>query len=129
MAKLDPEKAARNKKINELTAQLKDMLPQVLKDTQVTNEHSLHAYFATRKAKYIDLKHEVIPSAEHYISLFIKGLKADLETEGKTAYQQFYENLSASEISKKYLYIFFHRTYLREYENLSKNRPHTFEIF
>ncbi|MCW8449903.1 hypothetical protein [Legionella quinlivanii] len=57
----------------------------------------------------------------------IKGLKTDLETEGNTPYQQFYQNLSSSEISKKYLYIFFLRTYLREYENLSKCRPDTEE--
>lgn len=125
MAKRDPEKTARNKKAKELTQKLKSLLPQVLKETGAANELSLHAYFATRKAEYIDLKHAVIPSAEHYISLFIKGLKEDLVLEGQTEYRKFYENLMRSETSKKYLYIFFHRTYLREYENLSKNRPHT----
>ncbi|KTD50350.1 hypothetical protein Lqui_1675 [Legionella quinlivanii] len=69
MVQRDREKFAKNKKISALTAQLKEMLPQVLKETKTRNEQSLHAYFATRKARYIDLKHEVIPSAECYISL------------------------------------------------------------
>lgn len=127
MAKLDPEKTARNKIISDLTAQLKEMLPQALKDTGASNEQSLHANLATRKAQYIDLMHEVIYSAEHYVSLFIKGLNADLKAEGETPYRKFYKNLYSSEVSKKYLYIFLHRTYLREFENLSKKRPNTDE--
>jgi len=124
MAKRDPEKTARNIKIAKLSKKLKEMLPQVLEETGARNEHSLHAYFATRKAQYIDLKHEVIPSAEHYLSLFLKGLKNDLLDEGDTNYGFFYQSLFNSEIAKKYLAIFFQRTFLREYENLSKKRPH-----
>lgn len=123
MAKRDPEKTARNRIIKELSEQLKKMLPSVLKATEANDELSLHAYFATRKAKYIDLKNEVIPSAEHYISLFIRGLKEDLTSGEKTAYTRFYENLKKSKISKKYLAIFLERTFLREYDNISKVRP------
>lgn len=125
MVKRDPDKTARNKKIAELTRQLKLLLPQVLLETKSSSELSLHAYFATRKAQYIDLKHEVIHSAEHYISLFLKGLKEDLLIEKQTEYRKFYESLIKSKVAKKYLFIFLHRTYLREYENLSKNRPQT----
>lgn len=124
MAKRDPEKTARNKIIKELSSQLKQMLPQVLQETEAKSELSLHAYFATRKADYIDLKNEVIPSAEHYISLFIKGLKADLHDEGESAYSNFYDKLQSSKIAKEYLAIFLRRTFLREYENISKIRPH-----
>ena len=125
MAKRDPEKTARNKKIAELSKKLKEMRPQVIEETGARNEHSLHAYLASRKAHYIDLKHEVIPSPAHYLSLFLKGLKKDLVSEEGSHYGNFYHNLSNSEVSKKYLSIFFKRSFLREYENLTKKRPHT----
>lgn len=125
MAARDPEKTARNKKVSELTTELKTLLPSVLSATEAKNELSLHAYFATRKATYIDLKHEVISSAEQYISLFVEGLLADLPDDAHNAYGKFYSRLIASDSAKKYLYIFLHRTYLREYENLVKCRPRT----
>ncbi|CDZ77816.1 hypothetical protein BN59_02106 [Legionella massiliensis] len=61
MVQRDQEKFARNIKISTLTTQLKEMFPQVLEETKTSNEQSLHAYFATRKAQYIDLKHLVTP--------------------------------------------------------------------
>jgi hypothetical protein len=120
----DKEVLVRNKKISELTAYLKSILSDVLSETGLKNQQSLHAYLATRKAKYINLLNEVIPSAEHYIFLFIKGLKDDLKQEDiNSAYKKFYDKVFLSNKAKKYLYIFYNRTYLREYENLSKNRP------
>lgn len=127
MAIRDPEKTARNKLISTLTGELKSMLEEVLLDTKATNELSLHAYFATRKAKYIDLKHQVIASPEQYISIFVKGLKSDLLDEGFTLYAQFYENLIQSDVAKKYLYVFLKRTFFREYENITKCRPNVDE--
>jgi len=124
----DPATTARNEKIASLSGELKAMLPEVIRLTEATSEHSLHAYLTTRKAQYIDLKHTVIPSAQHYISLFLDALKADLENEKPTtSYCKFYKKLLASNLCRKYLYLFHERTFYREYENLIKKRPHVDE--
>lgn len=123
MMNSDLDKSARNKEIKKISEYLKLHLSQVLHDTEATSEQSLHAYFATRKAQYINLKETVIPSAEHYISLFLDGLKADITSGENSTYTKFYSRLMQSDISRNYFYEFLRRTYLKQYESLSKNKP------
>ncbi len=117
------DKSARNKEIQKITKWLKCHIQQVLKETEVENIQSLHAHFSAHKAQYINLKEEKIPSVEHYISLFLDGLRADLSSKKKSTYTEFYDRLMQSDISRDYLYEFLRRTYLKQYESLSKNKP------
>ncbi|MDO3641345.1 hypothetical protein [Mucilaginibacter sp. L3T2-6] len=73
MAKRDPEKTARNKIIDELTARLQAMEAEVLKNTGIDSVHSLHGKIGGKFADYIDIKNEVIISADHFISSWLQG--------------------------------------------------------
>jgi hypothetical protein len=64
MAKRDPEKTARNKIIDELTEKLRSMEAAVLKKTGIDSVHSLHGKIGGKFAEYIDIKNEVITSAD-----------------------------------------------------------------
>lgn len=125
MAKRDPEKTARNKIINDLSFQLKALLPTVLKDTKIVDEYSLHGKFGGKYANYIDVKNTIIYSPEHFISLYFEGFESYLDTQASPNSKHFenYELFRKHSVLREYLYIFFKRTYLRNYDALSKKRP------
>lgn len=127
MAKRDPETTARNKKINELTEELQSIQDEVLKKTKFDNVHSLHGKIGGKFDQFIDIKNEVIVSQEHFISLWLEGYKKDLINRGDNAQNSnlydTYKLLQKHPIFKEYLFIFLKRTYLRNYDALSKKRP------
>jgi hypothetical protein len=127
MAKRDPEKTARNKIIDELTSKLKLLETEVLKKTGIDSVHSLHGKIGGKYADYIDIKNEVITSADHFISSWLQGYKqriidlggfAENSNEGDT-----FKLLQKHKVFKDYLLLFLERTYLRNYDALSKLRP------
>ena len=67
MAKRDPELAARNKLINQLSGELKALLPEVLNKTGFVNVHSLNAKVGGKFAHFIDIKNEVITSSRAFL--------------------------------------------------------------
>ena len=124
MAKRDPEQTARNKVIAGLTDQLRSLLPDVLGETGIRSEHSLNGLYGGKFAEYIDIKNEVIYSPEHFVSLYLEGFKKKAETSGpSSAHSQNLERLRSSRKFQEYLFIFLKRTYLRNFEALSKKRP------
>ncbi|WP_337288576.1 topoisomerase [Candidatus Methylomirabilis sp.] len=124
MAKRDPEKTARNRVINGLTGQLRDLLPDVLSETGISSEHSLHGIYGGKFADYIDIKNEVIQSPEHFIALYLEGLQKKAAVSGPAAsHPQNLELLLRSPTLQEYLFTFLKRTYLRNLEALSKKRP------
>lgn len=128
MAKRDPEKTARNKVTAELTVQLKSLLPEVLAYTGIPTETSLHGTYGGKYADYIDIKHAVINSPEHFISLYLAGFRDYVaRAASHSGHVENYELLKRHKSLKKYLYLFLKRTYLRNYEALSKKRPSTEE--
>lgn len=123
MTKRDLEKTARNKIDKQLTQDLKAMESEVLSDTGMTLK-SFHSTIGGKNAYYIDLKNAVINSPEEYLSIWLNGLKEKAEDiSSEKMHRNFYDFLSSHDSVKKYLKIFLHRTYWREYDNLSKNRP------
>ena len=56
------EKTAITKRIKDIDIELRAMRSEVLSITDRDNIMKVHANFATRKAKYIDLKNAVITS-------------------------------------------------------------------
>jgi hypothetical protein len=126
MAKRDPEKTARNKLIAQMSAELKQRLPQVLTDTGIHSELSLHAQYGSKHADYIDMKYEVITSPDHFVSLYLAGFRDYVEAApAHSAHRQNFDLLRSTPSLKEYLYIFLKRTYLRNFEALSKRRPKT----
>ncbi|SFW82752.1 topoisomerase [Chitinophaga sancti] len=127
MAKRDPEKTARNKIINSLSEELKILLPEVLLKTGFDSEFSLHGKIGGKFADYIDIKNEVIYSSDHFISLWLQGYEEDLKARGSnkenSSTYDTYLLLRKYKVFKDYLFLFLERTYLRNFEALSKKRP------
>jgi hypothetical protein len=58
LAKRDPTKTLRNKRIANLTDQINNLKADVLKLTGVENEISLNSTYGGKYAEYIDIKNE-----------------------------------------------------------------------
>lgn len=128
MVKRDPAKTARNKKIKELTEQIKSKLPEVLDLTGYKSEQSLNATFGGKYAEYIDIKNEIIDTPEQFISLYFQGFQRNLEeysifADKSNPYFRAYYNVKDNPVVLEWLKLFLSRTFLREYEQLSKKRP------
>lgn len=124
MAKRDPEKTARNKIDKELTSQIRLLLPEVLAKTGFDNQLSLHGKIGGKFADYIDIKNVVVQSPDHFVSLWLQGYKAVLESGSGFGNQvETYELLKKHKVFRDYLFLFLRRTYIRQYEALSKKKP------
>jgi hypothetical protein len=131
MAKRDPELTARNKIIDELTLQMQALLPEVLEKTEYDSIQSLHGKIGGKFDQFIDIKHQLINSADHFVSLWLEGYKADLLRRGTFAKDsniyEMYQLLQKHQVFKDYLFLFLKRVYLRNYDALSRKRPETNE--
>ena len=127
MAKRDPEKKARNKYISDLTEKLENLRPEVLKKTGYDSVQSLHGKIGGKFDEFIDIKHQVVSSPDHFVSLWLEGYKANLISRGSYAkdsniYEMF-QLLQKHQVFKDYLYLFLKRVYYRNHEALSRKRP------
>ena len=124
MAKRDPNKTARNKRITSMKQRLGELLPKVLKETGIDGEASLNAKIGGKADEFIDLKNEVITSPEHYASLYLDGFEGSLSTTGfRTSFDDLYDVFYESKAAQEYLMLFLERSYLKHFEELSKRRP------
>lgn len=127
MPKRDPELTARNKIINGLSQEIKDLLPEVLKVTGFDSVFSLNGKIGGKFAQFIDIQNEVITSPDHFISLWLQGYKEDLQSRGSYAENsnlyETYRLLQKHSVFKDYLFLFLRRVYLRNFDALSKKRP------
>lgn len=123
MAKRDPDKSARNRIIANIKEELRDILPDVIAATGVANEQSLNAKIGSKNDEFFDLKNEVIHSHDEFINKWLQGLKARITTVHSPAHQWIYDSAKKHDVFKKYLLLFLKRSYLKHFEELSKNRP------
>lgn len=123
MVRRDPDKSARNRIIKSIKDELKKLLPDVLKDTGLKNQESLHAKIGSKAGEFIDLKTEVILSDKQYINKWLAALKKEVTEKKGTPCVWIYEQLKNSENFKRYVYLFLTRSYLKHFDELSKNRP------
>jgi len=128
LAKRDPAKTLRNQQIAALTEQIDVLKADVLDLTGFKNELSLNATYGSKYADYIDIKNEVIDTPEQFIALYFQGFLRTLEGLGIFARKgnSFYDAYLHVKEHKKvlqWLKLFLARTYLRNYEALSKVRP------
>lgn len=128
MAKRDPEKNRRNKEIAALTARIKELLPEVLSVTGYKSELALNATYGSRHARYIDIKNEVIDTPEQFRTLYFRGFLRHLRSLGSFArpgnpYFDSFLYYHDYEVVREWLHLFLERTYLRNFDDLSKVRP------
>ena len=123
MATRDPEKTARNRKIAAMTADLEKILEEVLNETGLQSNKSVHAVYGGKFADYIDMQNQVIHSPDHFVALYLEGFKRAAEERPSSAHGRNFQLLQQCPRLQEYLYIFLQRVYLRNYEALSKKRP------
>jgi len=128
VATRDPAKTLRNKQIEQLTEQINELLYEVIALTGYEKEQSLNAKYGGKFAEYIDIKHEVIDTPEQFVALYFQGFLRTLEGMGVFArpgnnYYDAYLHVKKHKKVRQWLKLFLTRTYLRNYEALSKKRP------
>lgn len=124
MAKRDPNKSARNRIIKKIKEELRTLLPVVLDETGVKDEASLNAKIGSKTDDFFDLKTEVINSDNEFTIKWLSGLKQAIESGAGQAYEWIDDQSRQSVNFKKYLLLFLKRSYLKHFDELSKNRPH-----
>lgn len=122
MAKRDPEKTARNRIIESIKGKLRDLLPQVLRDTTFRNEGSLNATIGSKHDDFFDLKHDVVESHEEFIHRWLSGFK--VAATHRESCREMMRYLKRSSAFKQYLLLFLKRSYLKHRDELAKLRPH-----
>lgn len=126
MAKRDSNKTARNKRANELTNELDEILDEVLAVTGYRDKLSLNAKIGGKHADFYDVRHEVIDTAEQFISLWLEGLmnycNEQYDKESSNNYELL-KYMQKYEVVMEYVTKFLERTFLRKYEELTKTKP------
>jgi len=123
MAKRDPNQTARNRIIQNIKVELRRLLPTVLYETGLSSEASLNAKIGEKNDKFFDLKHDVIRSCDEFVNRWLQGLLGVINSRDSDSYNFLFDNLRQSKNFKKYLLLFLRRSYLKHFEELSKNRP------
>lgn len=123
MAKRDPNKTARNRIIEALKTKLREKLPDVLAKTGIESEQSLNALIGSRNDDFFDLKHDVISSQDQFVSRWLHGLKASALTDGVASDLWLWKKIKAHPQLQEYALLFLRRSYLKHFDELSKNRP------
>jgi hypothetical protein len=128
LATRDPAKTLRNRRIDDLTNQIDKLKKEVLTLTGFKNELSLNATYGGKYAEYIDIKNDVIDTPEQFIALYFQGFLRALEGLGTSAragnpYYDAFSHVKKHKKVQEWLRIFLARTFLRNYDALSKARP------
>jgi len=123
MAKRDPNKTARNRMIESIKLKLRDLLPEVLDETGLDGEASLNATLGSKNDEFFDLKNDVIHSQEQFVSRWLEGLKISALEDGVDAHLWIWKQLKKHKKFREYAVLFLRRSYLKHFEELSKNRP------
>ena len=123
MAKRDPNKTARNRIVEALKTKLRERLPEVLDETGIESEQSLNALIGSRNDDFFDLKHDVINSQEQFVSLWLRGLKESALTDGVASDLWLWKQIKKYKVLQEYSILFLKRSFLKHFDELSKNRP------
>jgi hypothetical protein len=123
MAKRDPIKTARNRIIKSLKEKLRELVADVIDDTDLNNEQSINAKIGSRNDDFFDLKNDVINSQDQFASLWLKGLKESALEHGVASDNWLWNQIKGSEKFQEYTVLFLKRSFLIHFDELSKNRP------
>jgi hypothetical protein len=109
--------------INSIKLKLREMLPDVLKETGYENEQSLNATIGSKNDEFFNLKNDVIHSQEEFVSRWLEGLKKSALEHGVDAHLSIWKRLKKHKAFREYTVLFLKRSYLKHFDELSKNRP------
>lgn len=123
MAKRDLNKSARNRMIETIKLKLRDMLPEVLAETGIESEQSLNATLGSKNDEFFDLKNDVVHSQEEFVSRWLEALKESALDDGVASHLWIWDRLKSYKTFREYTVLFLKRSYLKHFEELSKNRP------
>jgi hypothetical protein len=123
MAKRDPDKSARNRLIEGLKKELRELLPTALKETGELSEAALNATLGSKNDEFFDLKNDVIHSQDQFVNQWMAGLKRAALAEEGGSVVWLWKSLKKYPNFRKYTWLFLERSYLTHFEELSKNRP------
>lgn len=128
LASRDPAKTIRNQQIAVLSSQIDNLMTDVLALTGFKNQQSINATYGGKYAEYIDIKNEVIDTPEQFVSLYFQGFLLVLEESGIYAksgnrYYDAFCHIKKHKKVQEWLRLFLTRTFLRNYDSLSKTRP------
>lgn len=123
LAKRDPNKSARNRMIESIKFKLRDMLPEVLKDTGFHNEQSLNSTIGSKNDEFFDLKNDVIQSQDEFVSRWLNALKDSALKNRVSSHLSIWNYLNENNKFRDYVIMFLKRSYLIHFDELSRNRP------
>jgi len=123
MAPRDPNKTARNKLIAKFKTKLRTRLPAVLAATGIESEQSLNALIGSRNDDFFDLKHDVIHSQDQFVSGWLHGLKKSALAHQSPSDVWLWKKIKSHRELQDYTLLFLRRSFLKHFEELSKNRP------
>jgi hypothetical protein len=135
MAKRDPNKTARNKKIEAIKAQRRTLQPQVfaelvaVENGKYCNEASLNAFIGSKTEEYIALKEAVISGPHEYASKWLQGLQKKVEASKLSGadprHQRMWDLIKGKQYPnfKRYLGLFLESSFLKHYEEHYKAKP------
>lgn len=107
--------------IEKITKKLLEIEPIVLKRTGIESVRSLNGLYGGKHAVYINMLDEIIESPDHFVALYMNGFKKKAEFLG--SHHNNYRRLQKTPVLQEWLLLFLKRTYLRNYDALSKKRP------
>lgn len=123
MAKRDPDKTARNRMIETIKLKLRELLPTVLKDLKLESEQRLNAIIGSKNDEFFDLKNDVINSQEEFVTRWLEGLKNSALEDTFGTHALIWKQLKKYKSYREYTILFLRRSYLKHFDELSKNRP------
>lgn len=133
MARRDPNKTARNRKVAAIKEQRRELLPHVLEeiapigDGCYDSEASLNAFIGSKTDTYINLKDEIIKTPMEYMSKWISGLKKtaiDPKIHPNSSHKVMNSLLSGDfPHFRRYVSLFLEGSFLKHYEEHYKKKP------
>ncbi len=130
MAEQNPNKAARNKKIEVLTRDLILLQEKVFREIKrihlkYNTQAKLNAFIGSKTGEYLNLHNDVIKTPLEYQSRWTKGfLKENQKECPSPRHKRMHDLLTGNHpYFQKYVYKFLERSFLKHYEELYKVRP------
>jgi hypothetical protein len=128
MAKRDPQKTARNKRVAEMRDVLDSLLLEVLEFTGVRDLQSLNAKIGGKFEVLMKVKERCIPSSEEFVSLYMDGLKRAIlmqpvhlrQNDAEYRLGKWYQD---SESFRQYMETFLERSFLKHYDEYARVKP------
>ena len=109
--------------IESIKLKLRELLPDVLDETGLEGEQSVNATVGSKNDEFFDLKNDVIHSQEQFVTRWLEGLKKSALEDGVVAHLSLWNKIKKYKKFREYVVLFLRRSYLKHFDELSKNRP------